>query len=194
MKKPLTPEQRARKTLLQRQRRAANRDLVNEKKREYRKANPEKSRKEYRAYRVANPEKTRAAQQKWREKNKDKLREYESARHKSRTDSDKERRSKWVKENAEKFRMYASNRRAKKLVHAKTLTQDFICYLYKLQRGKCACCGLPLGDNYHIDHIMPLALGGTHEERNIQLLRSTCNQEKHAKHPIEFMQQRGFLL
>lgn len=66
--------------------------------------------------------------------------------------------------------------------------------LYKLQRGKCACCGLPLGDDYHLDHIMPLALGGTNTDDNIQLLRAKCNMQKSAKHPVDFMQQRGFLL
>lgn len=42
--------------------------------------------------------------------------------------------------------------------------------------------------------IVPLALGGTNTDGNMQLLRSTCNQKKHAKHPVDFMQQRGFLL
>lgn len=56
------------------------------------------------------------------------------------------------------------------------------------------CCGLPLGDNYHIDHIMPLALGGSNTDDNIQLLRQRCNNQKCAKHPVDFMQSRGFLL
>lgn len=45
-----------------------------------------------------------------------------------------------------------------------------------------------------MDHIMPLALGGTNTDDNIQLLCPTCNRSKHAKHPVDFMQQRGFLL
>jgi 5-methylcytosine-specific restriction endonuclease McrA len=53
---------------------------------------------------------------------------------------------------------------------------------------------LPLGDNYHIDHIMPLALGGSNTDDNIQLLRQRCNNQKCAKHPVDFMQSRGFLL
>jgi 5-methylcytosine-specific restriction endonuclease McrA len=51
-----------------------------------------------------------------------------------------------------------------------------------------------LGDNYHLDHIVPLAIGGTNTDDNIQLLRQKCNQQKSAKHPIDFMQSRGFLL
>lgn len=45
-----------------------------------------------------------------------------------------------------------------------------------------------------MDHIVPLALGGSNTDGNIQLLRATCNQQKHAKHPVVFMQERGFLL
>lgn len=66
--------------------------------------------------------------------------------------------------------------------------------LLKLQRGKCACCGLPLGNNPHLDHIFPLARGGDNSDGNIQLLRARCNLQKSTKHPIDFMQERGFLL
>jgi 5-methylcytosine-specific restriction endonuclease McrA len=45
-----------------------------------------------------------------------------------------------------------------------------------------------------MDHIIPLALGGANTDDNIQLLRATCNLQKHTKHPIDFMQQRGYLL
>lgn len=35
---------------------------------------------------------------------------------------------------------------------------------------------------------------GTNTDDNIQLLRKLCNLQKSAKHPVDFMQQRGFLL
>lgn len=64
-----------------------------------------------------------------------------------------------------------------------------------LQRWKCAVChGCLCRLGYHMDHIMPLAKGGQHTPGNIQLLCPTCNVRKSAKHPIDFMQQRGFLL
>jgi len=86
------------------------------------------------------------------------------------------------------------NRRARKKYNGGRLSKGLSNKLYKLQRGKCACCGKSLGDDYHLDHRMPLALGGVNEDLNMQLLRSKCNREKHAKHPIDFMQSRGFLL
>ena len=67
--------------------------------------------------------------------------------------------------------------------------------LLVLQRGKCACCRTSLDKSkYHIDHVMPLAKGGLNVDENIQLLCPPCNQAKHAKHPVDFMQSRGFLL
>lgn len=62
------------------------------------------------------------------------------------------------------------------------------------QRGKCAVCHADILANFHVDHILPLALGGTHDEKNLQLLCPSCNLKKHAKHPVEFMQQQGKLL
>lgn len=85
-------------------------------------------------------------------------------------------------------------RRALKRGAGGVLSKGLAAKLMVLQKGKCPCCGKPLGKNYHMDHIMPLALGGSNTDDNIQLLRATCNNQKYTKHPIDFMQQRGFLL
>lgn len=45
-----------------------------------------------------------------------------------------------------------------------------------------------------MDHILPLALGGTNVDENIQLLRKRCNLQKCAMHPVDFMQSKGRLL
>ena len=66
--------------------------------------------------------------------------------------------------------------------------------LLTLQRGKCAACGHLLAGDYHIDHIVPIALGGSNRDDNVQLLHSGCNLRKAARHPVEFMQSLGMLL
>lgn len=91
-------------------------------------------------------------------------------------------------------RVNCINRRAAKRIAEGALSSGIRERLYKLQRGKCACCKLPLGQDYHLDHIIPLALGGTNDDSNIQLLRQRCNCQKSAKHPVDFMRERGFLL
>ena len=62
------------------------------------------------------------------------------------------------------------------------------------QRWLCVICRCDVSKSYHVDHIMPLAKGGKHEPKNIQILCPSCNVRKSAKDPIEYMQERGFLL
>ena len=86
------------------------------------------------------------------------------------------------------------NRRARVRETGGKLSSDLADKLFKLQKGKCPCCAQPLGDDYHLDHKMPIALGGSNTDGNMQLLRAVCNLQKAKKHPIDFMQIRGFLL
>jgi 5-methylcytosine-specific restriction endonuclease McrA len=58
--------------------------------------------------------------------------------------------------------------------------------LFVEQFGSCNGCRIDLSSNrksVHIDHIMPLALGGRNTDDNVQLLCAKCNQTKSAKHP-----------
>lgn len=103
----------------------------------------------------------------------------------------REKNAAYRKENPHKIREWTQRRRGKKLFH---LPRGTIPRLFKLQRGLCALCATALGDNYHTDHIMPLALGGAHEPLNIQLLCQTCNVRKWMFHPVEFAQRNGKLL
>lgn len=99
----------------------------------------------------------------------------------------------WRKRNPEKVKTYGFNRRARKA--SGKLSIGIFGRLMMLQKGRCACCrGLLKILKPHIDHIMPLARGGQNVDSNVQLLCSTCNLSKHAKHPIDFMQSMGMLL
>jgi 5-methylcytosine-specific restriction endonuclease McrA len=132
------------------------------------------------AYRIAHPEKTSELNAKRR------AADPEKARRESRE---------WFAKNPDKRAAYEQNRRAKKRERGGKLSPSIVTTLMVLQRGKCACCRVDLlTTKTHLDHVMPLALGGRNEDLNMQLLCADCNQEKHAKHPIEFMQKKGFLL
>lgn len=74
------------------------------------------------------------------------------------------------------------------------LKKGFIEKLGNLQQWKCAICKSYIKHKFHKDHVLPLILGGIHEERNIQLLCPTCNLRKNRKDPIVYMQSLGFLL
>lgn len=70
--------------------------------------------------------------------------------------------------------------------------------LLKLQKGLCVVCKCKLilsGEKkYHLDHIVPIANGGTNYDENIQLLCAECNVSKGSKSSIDFMQTKGYLL
>lgn len=144
-------------------------------------------------YRAENPDKVKLACAKWWAENQDRGRELLAAYYIANKDRLKPIKAEYRAANKDMFRTYVHNRRAK-LASGGKLSSNIAEKLYKLQKGKCACCGLPLGDDYHLDHIMPLSMGGANYDNNIQLLRATCNQQKKAKHPVDFMRQRGFLL
>jgi len=168
----------------------ANKDLVKARAKQWAKDNPAKiaAKKARRA--AANPElaKEKAArrrakysalgvnpQQEWRHNNPEKY---------------KAQRKRYRDKHPEKFRCRDGRRRAKTL--GGHLSNNLIGVLFKKQKGICPCCGKPLGVDFHLDHITPLAKGGAHADWNMQLMRSECNIEKSDQDPESFMWKRGF--
>lgn len=190
----------------------------------YRAENKEKIAAEQAAYRAANRESAKERSQAWRDANQDHTKEffkkrYEQnsealkavARERYRANPQKMREAKAQERRAHPERVVAAHaryrvkhadalrvryqeKRAKRRLAPGTLSKGIAKRLFTLQKGLCPCCREPLGERYHLDHIIPLAAGGSNTDDNIQLLRSKCNQQKSAKHPIDFMQSRGFLL
>lgn len=66
--------------------------------------------------------------------------------------------------------------------------------LFHRQNGKCPVCRVDLGSSYHVDHVQPIAAGGSNDKLNLQLLCPPCNLSKGARDPVAFMQSRGFLI
>lgn len=92
----------------------------------------------------------------------------------------------------ERVKEWSSRRKQGKIMPR--LPRGTITNLKTLQKAKCAICTVSIVDGYHVDHILPIKLGGKHEPHNLQLLCKTCNLTKSAKHPVDFMQEKGFLL
>lgn len=172
--------------------RAANVETLKAKRAVYYAANREASIEKSKAWRRRNPEKVRARNaadwQKNREENNARRRAWGAQ------NPEKERawREAWNARNADRVRILKANYKGRK--RGGKLSLDIIERLLKLQRGRCACCGKPLSDDFHLDHRVPLVSGGKHEDGNMQLLRAVCNLQKNDKDPIDFMQSRGYLL
>jgi 5-methylcytosine-specific restriction endonuclease McrA len=91
---------------------------------------------------------------------------------------------KWRQANPQKYQEYSHRRRAWKHDSGGTFTPADIEAIRVAQGNRCYLCGKEL-TKYHIDHFIPLALGGSNDPGNLRLACPKCNQSKHAKHPFE---------
>jgi len=105
----------------------------------------------------------------------------------------------WLEANPEKakehFRIARRKRRARAKEAGGTHTASDLAAIFEAQGGRCAYCRADLGEvEKHVDHVMPLALGGSNGPENLQYLCRPCNQSKGAKHPVVFARSLGLLL
>lgn len=160
----------------------------------YRENFPEKYRAALKAWALKNKEKKLADAIKWALNNPEKVKK---SKQKWR-DTHKEHQANYRIKNKDRYRershIYVATRRARKQTNLGFVSDDIVLKLQKSQKGKCVACKTSIVKKYHIDHIYPLSKGGSHDDKNLQLLCPTCNRKKNAKHPIDFMQEEGFLL
>lgn len=155
----------------------------------YEEKNRERRRAQKKIYRAATKERARAYYLAKREKFLADC----AARYTANAEKIRKRVREYAAQNKDKVRILSSTKRARKRNATGIVSRDIAAKLMVLQRGKCAVCREHLS-KYHLDHIEPLALGGAHDDKNLQLLCPPCNMTKHTRPPIEFMQSRGFLL
>lgn len=174
--------------------------------------NKEKVKAGAKVYREREREKMHELQKAWAEKNKDKIKERTRRFYIKHSDRLKEKSKKWRALNPDKVKSAlqayrakpeykeinirnVAKRRSRILGSSGKLSDGIIKKLLVSQKNKCVCCKTNLSKvEYHLDHIMPLSLGGENVDNNVQILCKSCNLSKHAKHPIDFMQERGYLL
>jgi len=160
----------------------------------YRASNLEQVRAKDRAHYNDHIPRMRGKSAQWRKSNPGRQKELTTAWRAVNAAYVREYAQKWFASHPEAQRIYAQNRRTREMQGEGRISKDIVERLFVLQRGLCACCKKKLGSNFHLDHIVPLARGGEHSDSNVQLLTQRCNNQKHARDPIEFMQSRGFLL
>lgn len=150
--------------------------------------------KRYQDWRKKNPDKRKQINDRWIQNNPDRPRQLAKEWGDKNREQKRNNYSRWARDNIKYLRIKSLNRRLIIKERGK-LSTDIVIKLLKLQKGKCACCHSDITKStFHVDHIMPIALGGSNTDNNVQILCASCNYSKHAKHPVDFMQQRGFLL
>lgn len=82
----------------------------------------------------------------------------------------------------ERRREYDRIREANRRASGGTFTKADVEAIRKAQGNRCYLCGKKL-KKYHIDHFIPLALGGTSDPGNLRLACPHCNLSKNDKHP-----------
>lgn len=189
----------------------ANAEKIMQRGKEYRAKNKDRIANSNASYYAKNKERINARDKEYRTANKEKLSKRrselyilnrEAIRENAKPPTEESRASavirakEWAKNNPEKARLHGINKAAKRrsLIGGDVLPDGTIEMKFELQKGKCACCGKQLGMKYHVDHIIPIILGGKNVPDNIQLLLPSCNSIKSGKHPIDYMQSKGFLL
>lgn len=146
----------------------------------WRQANPKQGVARATRHRLKYPERHLSAVKRWQARNPEKTLEINIA---------------WKRSNPDQVLAQGRARRARLKGAVGKHTAADVKVITRAQRGKCAWCREPLSiGQRHVDHIMPLALGGSNDRQNIQVLCRDCNLSKGAKHPIEFAQQQGRLL
>lgn len=110
----------------------------------------------------------------------------------------KERTARYRKDNYGRLTENARNRRARSKGAEGSHSKEDVLRILELQKERCATCTKKLvvagPGRYHVDHIYPLARGGSNFPSNLQMLCPKCNLKKNAKDPIIWQQIHGKLL
>jgi 5-methylcytosine-specific restriction endonuclease McrA len=109
-----------------------------------------------------------------------------------------ERNRSWRSKYPDKCAALARNYRARKKGNGGKHTVQDVLDILNAQGHKCAYfdhCGTVLTcDNKQVDHIVPLAAGGSNGPENLQILCIACNQSKGSKDPIDHLRSIGLLV
>lgn len=99
-----------------------------------------------------------------------------------------ERARAWREANPEKCKQYHVNRKAKLKKAEGSFDAGDIGRMMESQNCMCSACGADLDDTgFHVDHVVPLAKGGSNWPSNLQLLCPPCNLGKGTKSNEEWL-------
>jgi 5-methylcytosine-specific restriction endonuclease McrA len=86
----------------------------------------------------------------------------------------------WKRAHPQKVSSWNADRRAMK--KGQFVERVFRSVVFRRDAGICGICGLVVDpDNWHLDHVIPLAQGGEHSYVNTQVSHPACNIKKGAK-------------
>lgn len=177
--------------------REANRERAKEASRAWREANKERVREVNRAWYENNRERSLGNNRAWYQANKERAREYSRVwreenreRHlangRAWAEANRERAREtsraWQRANPDKRATIVHRRRARK---SSAVPQRWTVDHTLGDPLACWWCGRGLlGATAHVDHVMPIRLGGPADTANEVMSCADCNHSKNAKHPL----------
>lgn len=173
---------------------AGNKEKIAARKARHELKNPGAQARKALKWRQSHPDKARAGYARYHLENKEKVAAKDAKRYAANPEKAAMQYAKWSALNPSAVKAKDASRRARLKNAPGSHTKDDINSLIDLQKNKCAICKCGIQKKYHVDHIQPLAKGGSNDKANLQILCKDCNLNKHAKDPISFMQSKGFLL
>jgi hypothetical protein len=165
----------------------------------WKKENPERRKQLDKKYYKSNKEKIRVSKKQWKAENADKIQTAWAAYYAVNKDSIQERSSKWAKENREqdrahkrkyiqnnkpKYAYYQSVRRARKLDATPAWLTALDLHNIEIEYKLAAWCSEVMGEEYHVDHIVPLQgkkVSGLHVPWNLRVIPASKNISKSNK-------------
>ncbi|WP_156511128.1 MULTISPECIES: HNH endonuclease signature motif containing protein [Nocardia] len=177
---------------------AANRDSILDRQRQWYEANREQVLAQQREYAEANQERLTERRKKYYSDNREEILKRSEAYRAANRESILESKRRYREENPEYYRDYcrenpdvvrARNARRRVRVAVNMTAEDrkeSVEYRKVLAGDPCSYCG-QFSDEMHVDHIKPLAKGGTDHWWNLTNSCATCNLRKNDKPLIDFL-------
>lgn len=191
---------------------AENREHIRAYKSEWEKANPDKVREQKQHSRKRrDPEKVRAEKQRshirCREKNNERSRQWYHANrehtrqlaaeyYQEHRETKLQQALEYQANNPEYVRAREARRRARKAENGGMVTQEELRELFEQQESRCAYCGtlifFEIERDVQLEHMTPIAKGGSSDITNLCYACPDCNLSKHDKTVDEWRAVRGW--
>jgi 5-methylcytosine-specific restriction endonuclease McrA len=147
--------------------------------------NVEKRREYHRRYYAAHREKVLERQHRYNEANREQIAERSRLRRLANPEKERERGRRYREAHPEQQRAASLRRKGRIAVSIHHTYGMDVLRQYVEQRGRCWYCGTDLGEDFHVDHFVPLCLGGADAPENIRACCPSCNLRKGSKHPAD---------
>jgi 5-methylcytosine-specific restriction endonuclease McrA len=156
--------------------------------------NPERKKAADKAYRERSREQIRPVKHDWYIARRDRVKAKKKARYHANPEWHRAQSRQYHRTHKHVAKAAVARRRAREAAAQGQHTKEDVQRQYQAQKGKCYWCGKDVSNVYHLDHVIPLAKGGSNGPENLVIACPSCNLSKRDKLPHEWPGNGGKLL